>query len=355
MFQGSNTDKLDLAVELDTDRGRSLFLDLVAVSDVVIDNFSPAGARAARASTRTCSSRATRGSIVLRAPAYGVDGAVARAPRLRADHRGAGRASRGPPASPTVVRNRRRASPTHSAARTRRSRCCSRSSTGDRTGRGMFLECPMVGASLNLAAEQVVEYSAYGRLLERLGNRSATCVPQGVYRTADVDADGTQDRWVAALGRATTTSGARSRTCSASPTTRCRRAKAAAHARTRSTTASPTGARRAAPTTSCARSRARAFPANRSCAPTSTTGSRRWSPGVCSSRSSIRSPVRPTTSARRSGSPAGRVGTIARARRCSASTTATCSPASSVSATPTLTSWRPTASSVRSSVGGVLH
>ena len=46
----------------------------------------------------------------------------------------------------------------------------------------------MVGASLNLAAEQVVEHSAYGRLLERRGNRSATCVPQGVYRTADVDA-----------------------------------------------------------------------------------------------------------------------------------------------------------------------
>jgi crotonobetainyl-CoA:carnitine CoA-transferase CaiB-like acyl-CoA transferase len=66
-----------------------------------------------------------------------------------------------------------------------------------RTGRGMFLECPMVGASLNLAAQQVVEHSAYGQLLERRGNRSATSVPQGVYRTADVDADGTQDRWVA--------------------------------------------------------------------------------------------------------------------------------------------------------------
>jgi crotonobetainyl-CoA:carnitine CoA-transferase CaiB-like acyl-CoA transferase len=67
----------------------------------------------------------------------------------------------------------------------------------DRTGRGMFLECPMVGSALNLAAEQVVEYSAYGRLLQRRGNRSATCVPQGVYLTADVAADGTRDRWVA--------------------------------------------------------------------------------------------------------------------------------------------------------------
>jgi crotonobetainyl-CoA:carnitine CoA-transferase CaiB-like acyl-CoA transferase len=61
----------------------------------------------------------------------------------------------------------------------------------------MYLECPMVGAALNLAAEQIVEHSAYGRLLERRGNRSATNVPQGVYRTTDVDAHGVQDRWVA--------------------------------------------------------------------------------------------------------------------------------------------------------------
>jgi crotonobetainyl-CoA:carnitine CoA-transferase CaiB-like acyl-CoA transferase len=66
-----------------------------------------------------------------------------------------------------------------------------------RTGRGMYLECPMVGSALNLAAQQVVEHSAYGELVERRGNRSATNVPQGVYRTVDADAHGVQDRWVA--------------------------------------------------------------------------------------------------------------------------------------------------------------
>ena len=66
-----------------------------------------------------------------------------------------------------------------------------------RTGTGMFVECPMVGASLNIGAEQVVEYSAYGNLIARQGNRSRWCVPQGVYRTADVDDDGLADRWVA--------------------------------------------------------------------------------------------------------------------------------------------------------------
>ena len=196
MFQGSNTNKLDVAVELDTDRGRELFLDLVAVSDVVIDNFSPRvleqldldqDVLLARNPER---GRAARAGLRRRRP-------VARATRVRADHRGAGRASPGSPGSPTGARTavggRRRDG--------RRARDRSRSLLAlehrRRTGRGMFLECPMVGASLNLAAEQVVEYSAYGRLLERRGNRSTTCVPQGVYRTADVDADGTQDRWVA--------------------------------------------------------------------------------------------------------------------------------------------------------------
>jgi len=54
----------------------------------------------------------------------------------------------------------------------------------------------MVGASLNIAAEQIVEYSAYGNLITRQGNRSRWCIPQGVYRTGDVD-DTPGGRWVA--------------------------------------------------------------------------------------------------------------------------------------------------------------
>jgi crotonobetainyl-CoA:carnitine CoA-transferase CaiB-like acyl-CoA transferase len=43
----------------------------------------------------------------------------------------------------------------------------------------------MVDAALNVAAEQVVEHSAYGALLERDGNRGPTAAPQNLYRTAD--------------------------------------------------------------------------------------------------------------------------------------------------------------------------
>ena len=55
----------------------------------------------------------------------------------------------------------------------------------------------MVDAALNVAAEQVVEHSAYGALLERDGNRGPTAAPQNLYLTADADEAGARDAWVA--------------------------------------------------------------------------------------------------------------------------------------------------------------
>jgi crotonobetainyl-CoA:carnitine CoA-transferase CaiB-like acyl-CoA transferase len=52
------------------------------------------------------------------------------------------------------------------------------------TGRGVHVECTMVEAALNAAAEAIVEFGATGRVLERLGNRSRTAVPQGLYACA---------------------------------------------------------------------------------------------------------------------------------------------------------------------------
>ena len=55
----------------------------------------------------------------------------------------------------------------------------------------------MVDAALNVAAEQVIEYSAYGALLHRAGNRGPGAAPQNLYRTAGVDEFGREDCWVA--------------------------------------------------------------------------------------------------------------------------------------------------------------
>jgi len=61
----------------------------------------------------------------------------------------------------------------------------------ERTGRGSLVEAPMVEAAIAIAAEQVVEYTAYGNVLGRDGNRSPRAAPQGVYACAG------DDEWLA--------------------------------------------------------------------------------------------------------------------------------------------------------------
>jgi crotonobetainyl-CoA:carnitine CoA-transferase CaiB-like acyl-CoA transferase len=50
-----------------------------------------------------------------------------------------------------------------------------------RTGEGQLVESTMVEAALNAAAEQVLEWQAYGRLLGRDGNRGPVSAPQNLY------------------------------------------------------------------------------------------------------------------------------------------------------------------------------
>ena len=66
-----------------------------------------------------------------------------------------------------------------------------------RTGEGVRIEAAMVDAALNVAAEQVIEHSAYGNLLQRQGNRGPTAAPQNLYRTSELDEFGRPDDWVA--------------------------------------------------------------------------------------------------------------------------------------------------------------
>ena len=53
-----------------------------------------------------------------------------------------------------------------------------------KTGQGAFVESAFVESILNCTAEAPLQYSSYGQLLERQGNRSAEAAPQGIYRCA---------------------------------------------------------------------------------------------------------------------------------------------------------------------------
>lgn len=58
-----------------------------------------------------------------------------------------------------------------------------------RTGTGQLVDSPMTGAAVSIGAETVVEHSAYGHLVERMGNRSLHAAPQGAYATSVADDD----------------------------------------------------------------------------------------------------------------------------------------------------------------------
>jgi crotonobetainyl-CoA:carnitine CoA-transferase CaiB-like acyl-CoA transferase len=66
-----------------------------------------------------------------------------------------------------------------------------------KTGEGGLVEAAMVDAGLNVAAEQVIEASAYGALLARGGNRGPMAAPQNLYQAAGPDENGRDDYWVA--------------------------------------------------------------------------------------------------------------------------------------------------------------
>ena len=67
----------------------------------------------------------------------------------------------------------------------------------DRTGEGGLVEAAMVEAAANIAAEQPIEFSAYGALLNRNGNRGPCAAPQNLYQAAGPDEHGRDDTWVA--------------------------------------------------------------------------------------------------------------------------------------------------------------
>ena len=68
----------------------------------------------------------------------------------------------------------------------------------ERTGEGGLVEAAMVDAGVNVAAEQVIEHSAYGALLTRTGNRGPGAAPQNLYEAAGSEDERRRDEhWVA--------------------------------------------------------------------------------------------------------------------------------------------------------------
>ncbi|MFN8542984.1 MAG: CoA transferase [Candidatus Binatia bacterium] len=188
IFAGANLGKRDVTLDLTTADGVALLRRLLADADVVIDNFS---ARVLENFGLTWDRlRALNPRLVMmRMPAFGLDGPWRdRTGFAMTVEQVSGLAwVTGYEDMPLVVRGA--CDPLaglHAvfallmALEHRR-----------RTGEGQLVEVPLVETALNVAAEQVIEWSAYGRLVERAGNRGPYAAPQGVYPCAEADA------WVA--------------------------------------------------------------------------------------------------------------------------------------------------------------
>jgi crotonobetainyl-CoA:carnitine CoA-transferase CaiB-like acyl-CoA transferase len=194
IFHGTNTSKRDLTLDMSTGRGRELARKLVSSADVVVENSSPR-VMDSWGLTAEVISELNPECVYLRAPAYGLDGPWRdRVGYAQTIEMISGLAwLTGYPDDLPVIPN----SPCDPVAGLHALVALMLALEHRRaTGEGMMVEVPMVGGALNFAAEQIVELSAYGTLLERMGNRSPSAAPQDCYRTADNDLPYGQGRYV---------------------------------------------------------------------------------------------------------------------------------------------------------------
>ena len=195
IFSALNTNKKSLTLDLQTSAGQDLLRRLIATSDVIVENFTPrvldqigldfAAVQAIRPD-----------AILLRMPGFGLDGPWRDNPAFAYVIEAAsgvswltGYPDRNPYEPYSIGDPNAGVHAINALLLALESR--------RRTGEGVLIEAAMVDAALNIAAEQVIEYSAYGSLLQRDGNGGPTAAPQNVYQTADVDEFGRLDSWIA--------------------------------------------------------------------------------------------------------------------------------------------------------------
>jgi crotonobetainyl-CoA:carnitine CoA-transferase CaiB-like acyl-CoA transferase len=189
VFLCSNNNKRGISVELSTEAGRAIALELIAASDLVIENFSPRVMGNFGLDWDAVAAANPR-AVVIRMPAFGLDGPWRdRVGFAQTMEQVTGMAwmtghSEGPPIIPRGVCDP--IAGLHAAFA-----AVAALVIRDRDETGLHVESTMVESALNVAAEMLVEYSRNGVEMRRDGNRGPGASPQGVYRCQG------DDEWVA--------------------------------------------------------------------------------------------------------------------------------------------------------------
>ncbi|MEE8581346.1 MAG: CoA transferase, partial [Myxococcota bacterium] len=179
MFVGTNSNKKGLTLDLGNPRGLELVKKLIPLCDLVVENFSPRVFENFGLGWEQIHALAPR-TLLVRMPAFGLDGPwrnnvgfaqtmeqMTGLAWLTGHVDDQPRIQRGP-CDPLAGMHAAFAALVGLAER-------------DHSGRGHHLECAMVEGALNAASEQVIEYTAYGNVMQRNGNRCPTAAPQGLY------------------------------------------------------------------------------------------------------------------------------------------------------------------------------
>ena len=189
IYHGANPNKRGITLDLTTEAGRNILGRLAEDADIVVENFSARVLDNLHIGWDWLHAINPK-TILMRLPAFGLDGPWRdRTGFAMTIEQVSGLAWRtgysdGPPLIPRGPCDPLAGS--HAlfaillALRDR-----------ERTGEGQLIEVPLVEIGLNAAAEQVIEFSAYGGRIDRQGNRGRNASPQGVYRARGDDA------WVA--------------------------------------------------------------------------------------------------------------------------------------------------------------
>jgi len=195
IFAALNTNKKGLTLDLQSPRGREILRRLVATCDVIAENFTPRVLDQIGLDFATVQSIKSD-AVMLRMPGFGLDGPWRDKPAFAYVIESAAGVSwltgypDRTPYEPYSIGD-------PNAGMHALNALLLALEHRRRTGQGVLVEAAMVDAALSISAEQIIEYSAYGALLERAGNRGPTAAPQNLYRSSDIDEFGRLDSWVA--------------------------------------------------------------------------------------------------------------------------------------------------------------
>jgi crotonobetainyl-CoA:carnitine CoA-transferase CaiB-like acyl-CoA transferase len=181
-----NTNKRDLTLDLTTEAGQALAVRLVQWADLLVENYTPRVVEKFGLDWESVH-RANPRAVMVRMPAFGLAGPWRDRPGFAQNmEQCTGMAAITGWADEAPMIQRGPCDPNgglHGAFAG-----LAALAERDRTGTGHLVEASLFETALNIAAEPIIEWSAYGNLLSRDGNRDPRFAPQGVYACAGPEA-----------------------------------------------------------------------------------------------------------------------------------------------------------------------